>query len=419
MEHFIINGGKALSGKIRVQGSKNGALPVLAAAVLVKGQCIIHNCPYLTDVDAAVEILKYLGCTVKRESSTLTIDSGTINRYDIPEVLMREMRSSIVFMGSVLGRTGKARMCAPGGCEIGLRPIDLHLSSLETLGVCITNRMGVLECEAPNGIIGAEITLSFPSVGATENIMLASAVSKGTTTVTNAAREPEIDCLADFLNSCGADIHICGDGRVVINGVSSLHGTEHTVLPDRIAAATFVSAAAATNGDILLQSVRPEHLKTVLSVFSDAGSEIEAYGDTIRIKGRGRLRMLRGVRTMPYPGFPTDAQAPVMAAACLADGTSIIVENIFESRFKHAPGLIKMGAKIKIEDRVAVIDGVERLYGARVEATDLRGGSALAVAGFAAQGTTRIYNIHHIDRGYEKFENSFASLGADIIRKSD
>lgn len=419
VEHFIINGGKKLSGKLRVQGSKNGALPVLAAAVLVKGQCVIHNCPHLTDVEAAADILRWLGCRVKRENTTLTIDSGCVNRYDIPEGLMREMRSSIVFMGSVLGRTGRAVMSAPGGCEIGLRPIDLHISSLEALGAKITRHMGELSCFAPEGIRGTDITLSFPSVGATENIMLASAVSRGTTTVINAAREPEIDHLAGFLNACGADIHIMGDGRVIINGVRRLHGTEYTVIPDRIAAATFLSAAAATGGDVLLEQAEPGHLKTVLSLFSDAGCDVRAAGKSIRIIAQGRLHRLRGVRTMPYPGFPTDAQAPVMAAACLAQGTSIIVENIFESRFKHVPELVKMGAKIKIEGSVAVIDGVERLYAAKVEAADLRAGGSLAVAALAAQGASHVYGVRHIDRGYEKLENCFASLGADVIRNSD
>lgn len=416
VEKLIINGGNPLGGKIRIQGSKNGALPILAATVLARGESVIHNCPQLTDVDAAVDILRYLGCGVTRQGDTVTVDSGVISRYDIPERLMREMRSSIVFLGSIIGRMGRARLFAPGGCEIGLRPIDLHLSSLMQLGVTVNDSRGEIVCEAPDGLSGAKISLSFPSVGATENIMLAAAVSNGTTTVLNAAREPEIDDLAVFLNSCGARVHTDGSGTVVIHGVEGLHGAEHTVIPDRIAAATVMSAVGAAGGDVLIESVVPHHLMPVMDVFDQAGCTVHTAKDFIRIISRGRPKMLRNVRTMPYPGFPTDAQAPVMAMACVAQGTSVIVENIFESRFKHVGELVRLGAKIKVEGRVAVIDGVERLYGAKAVATDLRGGSAIVVAGLTACGVTEISGVAHIDRGYERLERSFSSLGADIQR---
>ncbi len=416
MNKLIIEGGKSLCGKIRVQGSKNSLLPILAATVVAKGESVLHNCPELTDVEAAVAILRHLGCKVLRQNDTLTIDSGAINRYDIPETLMREMRSSIVFLGSVTARTGMAVLSAPGGCEIGLRPIDLHVSSLKKLGVTFKDSWGNIECCSNGRLKGTEITLSFPSVGATENIMLAAATANGTTVINNAAREPEIDDLAAFLNACGADISVDGTGTVVINGVQFLHGAHHTVIPDRIVAATYMSAVCAAGGDVLLENIDSRHLTPILPVFEQAGCALCVSESSLRITSRGRPKMLRSVRTMPYPGFPTDAQAPVMAMACVARGTSVIVENIFESRFKHVSELVRMGAEIKVEGRVAVVYGVERLYGAKVVATDLRGGGALAVAGLAAVGTTEITGVGHIDRGYECLENNLRQIGASIIR---
>lgn len=416
MESIIINGGNRLRGEIDIQGSKNSVLPILAACVVVDGISVIHNCPSLTDVDAAIKILEHIGCSVKRENHTLTVDSRNISCYNIPANLMREMRSSIVFLGSVISRLGKAELSLPGGCEIGLRPIDLHLSALRTLGVRIDESYGHLSCEADLPVKASTISLSFPSVGATENIILASVFAKGRTVILNAAREPEILDLASFLNKCGCKVTVEPEGTVVIDGVSRAVSAEHTVISDRIVALTYMSAVGATGGDVLLKKVDPSHFMSVNPVFEKAGCEIKVYDDSVRITSCGRLKCVRDIRTMPYPGFPTDAQAPVMTMLCKAKGTSVVVENIFESRYKHVSELVRMGANIKVEGRVAIIDGVDTLYGANVESIDLRGGSALVVAGLAAKGKTIISGINHIDRGYEKIEDCLKAVGADIER---
>jgi len=416
VDKIIVNGGNRLGGEISVHGAKNSSLPILAATLLAEGECVIHNCPDLTDVRAACDILRYLGCKVKKEGSTLVVDSSVISKWDIPEGLMHEMRSSIVFLGPILSRMHKARLYTPGGCEIGLRPIDLHLSSLRMLVAHIRESHGELICRIDKGFRGSNITLSFPSVGATENIILACAVSEGVTNIFNAAREPEIADLADFLNKCGARIKTDTDGTVTVEGVSSLHGCEHRIIPDRITAATYMSAVATAGGEVLIKDIVPMHMKPVISVFEESGCRINMGRDSVKIRKTERLKPVRNVRTMPYPGFPTDAQAPVMAMTALADGTSVIVENIFESRFKHVPQLIRLGSAIKIEGRVALIDGVERLYGAKVCAPDLRGGSALVVAALGAEGSSEISGTNHIDRGYEKIEESLRKIGADIRR---
>lgn len=415
MGNIIINGGRRLEGELSLQGSKNSSLPILAATVLVNGISVIHNCPELSDVDAAVRILRHLGCRTKREGKTLTVDSRSVSNYSIPEELMREMRSSIVFLGSILGRTGKAEMSSPGGCEIGLRPIDLHLSSLRKLGTEIEEKCGVISCRREKSK-GAVISLSFPSVGATENIILASALSKGRTVIHNAAREPEILDLARFLNKAGCRIKVGKEGTVVIDGVQSAFSCEYRVMSDRIAALTYMSSVGASGGDVLLKDVDTSSFLTVLPVFEGAGCTLKYNENAVRIKMDRRPKGVRDIRTLPYPGFPTDAQAPVMAMLTLAEGTSVIVENIFENRFKHVSELSRMGAKIKIEGRVAIVDGTEKLYGTRVKSTDLRGGGALVVAGLAAKGTTEISSVCHIDRGYEKIEENFRKLGADIFR---
>lgn len=416
MGRFIVDGGQRLKGEIDVQGSKNSALPILAATVLVDGVSVIHNCPGLTDVNAAVKILEHLGCKVKRGNNTVTVDSRKISCYNIPDSLMREMRSSIVFLGSVLGRTGQAVLSAPGGCEIGLRPIDLHLSSLKKMGFEIDESHGLVSCKKAENSDTTVVSLSFPSVGATENIILAAALSKGRTVILNAAREPEIEDLACFLCRCGCRIDIRSHGTLIIDGVKSAHGCEYTVMPDRIVALTYMSAAVVTRGDIVLNKVNVNHFMSVLPVFETAGCHIENRGSTLRIRSDRRPLAVRDIRTMPYPGFPTDAQAPVMAMLSVARGTSVIVENIFESRFKHVGELARMGAKIKIEGKVALIDGTEELYPATVHSPDLRGGAALVVAGLCAKGTTVVEQVSHIDRGYEKIEDDLRTLGARITR---
>ncbi|MGN0479645.1 MAG: UDP-N-acetylglucosamine 1-carboxyvinyltransferase [Hominenteromicrobium sp.] len=415
-ESILARGGIPLRGEIRVQGAKNSTLPLLAAAVACRGETVLRNCPELTDVQVSMRILRRLGCRCTRRGETLAVDPDGMTRCDIPHELMREMRSSIVFLGAILARTGEASLSFPGGCELGPRPIDLHLSALRKLGVEIREEHGCLLCTAPRGITGGFVTLAFPSVGATENLLLAAATGSGTTVVANAAREPEIVDLARYLNQCGARIYGAGESCVIIEGVHALHGSEFTVMPDRIAAATYMAAAAVTGGTVLLRNVNGSHLLPVLSAFEEAGCVILQSNDELLIRAPERLQPVRHVRTMPYPGFPTDAQAPVMVMAALGSGTSIFVENIFESRYKHAGELNRLGAKIKVEGKVAVVEGVPELSGAPVTAYDLRGGAALVAAGLAAQGETQIMNPQYIDRGYERFEENLRSLGAEVYR---
>lgn len=419
MEGLIIEGGKRLSGEVRVHGAKNSALPILAASILAGRRTVIHNCPALTDIDAAVKILSYLGCTVEREGHTIAVDPTTMDKYEIPESLMREMRSSVVFLGPILARMGKAVLSTPGGCEIGLRPIDLHLAAMRRFGVEIQEEHGRLSCVcASGGLTGTVVTLSFPSVGATENAMLAAATASGSTTIVNAAREPEISDLADFLNGMGAHIQGAGEGVICIEGVAKLSGTEHSVIPDRITAATYMCAAAVTRGSVLLRDIIPAHLGPVIPALEEMGCDISINSRNLSVSAPPRLRRIPTVRTMPYPGFPTDAQAPLMAVACVARGTSVFVENIFESRFKHVSELTRLGARIKVEGRVAVVEGVPYLSGAQAVASDLRGGAALVIAGLSAQGQTQISQVNLIDRGYEQIEKSLVMLGADVKRIS-
>ena len=417
MVKLLIHGPNRLSGELNVHGAKNSTLPLMAATLLCRGECVLHNCPRLSDVDVSARILRHLGCSVSRQGDSLVIDPRCVTQCDIPDGLMREMRSSIVFLGAILARTGRAVLSFPGGCELGPRPIDLHLQALRRMGARIVEDYGCLSCSAEGPLHGAAIGLSFPSVGATENVMLAAVLAEGTTVVTNAAREPEICDLADFLNRCGARVSGAGGSTLVIEGVRSLHGCEHRVIPDRIAAATFMSAAAATGGCIRLNQVIPAHLEPVIPSFEELGCSIEIEDTSLRISAPARLGRVKSVRTMPYPGFPTDAQAPLMAAACLSSGTSIFVENIFESRYKHVGELLRLGANVKVEGRVAVVEGVPRLSGAPVEAADLRGGAALVVAGLAARGATEVTGVRYIDRGYENLERSLSGHGAHIRRE--
>lgn len=417
MKNIIIKGGNALDGSVKLQGSKNSSLPILAATVAMNGVSVIHNCPMLSDVSAAIKILEHIGCKVRCEGNTVTVDSTNASRCDISEPLMREMRSSIVFLGALLARFGMAKVTPPGGCEIGLRPIDMHLSSLRSMGVEITEKGGFLDCTAKDGIKGCSISLAFPSVGATENIMLASLGANGETVINNAAREPEIKDLADFLIKCGAKISGAGQSVIRIEGSGTSKNVEHTVIPDRIVASTYMAAAVTAGGKIAIKNINREHLVPVIHTFDISGCKLEFSGDELLLEAPQRPGRVRYIRTMPYPGFPTDSQAVVMAMLTKARGTSIINENIFENRFRHVPELIKMGADIRVENNcVAVIEGVGRLHAAGVAASDLRGGCALAVAALGAEGTTVIGQIHHIDRGCESLEKDLALLGADIKR---
>ena len=417
MQSSIVNGGRRLSGRLNVQGSKNSALPILAATFLVKGKSVIHNVPDLSDTRCTLKILHELGCNVIREGNTVVVDSENAEGYEIPEALMREMRSSVVFLGAIIGRCGKAVISSPGGCEIGLRPIDLHLYSMRRLGVSVDESFGKLSCSVKEALKGEKITFSFPSVGATENAILASVTAKGTTVIVNAAREPEINDLCDFLNKCGAVIKGAGESIITVEGVPLLNGCEHSVMCDRIVASTYLVASAVTGGDVELLNTNPVHLSSVLPVLEEAGCSVRVRCKAIRLRATKRLNRVDKIITQPYPGFPTDSQALFTTLATVADGTSVIVENIFESRFKHVPELLRMGARIRTEGRVAVVEGVERLYGAEVQSQDLRGGAALVLAGLCAEGSTSISNIEYIDRGYEDFENCLCSLNADIYRK--
>lgn len=417
MPKLEIQGGRRLQGKIYVQGSKNSVLPILAATYLADGESVIHNCPRLSDVAAAAKILEYLGCSVRREQSTLTVNSGGAYGTGIPQSLMHEMRSSIVFLGAILAKTGRAEMCSPGGCEIGLRPIDLHLYAVKKLGATVTETGGRLVCEAPDGLRGAKITFTFPSVGATENAILAAVTANGTTTVINAAREPEIIDLCRYLNSCGAEISGAGESVITVNGVKKLAACEHRVICDRIAAATYLVAGAVTGADICLGGTEPAHLGVMIPLLEEAGCTVNTRCGEIHLKAPARPMRIDKIITQPYPGFPTDAQALFTSLASVADGTGVIVENIFECRFKHIPELMRMGAKIRVEGRVAVIEGVSRLSGAEVSSPDLRGGAALVLAGLAADGITAVNDIYHIDRGYEKLEENLRLLSADVVRK--
>ncbi len=418
MEKLIINGGRELAGEIKVHGAKNSVLPILASTLLIRGVSILHNVPRLTDVDASIKILEYLGAKVKREGDTLIVDAKEIVENRIPEEMMREMRSSIIFLGSLLSRTGEAYLCYPGGCDIGVRPIDLHISSLRRLGAMIYESGNCLCCRR-NSLHGAKIILTFPSVGATENIIITSVLAKGKTTIINAAREPEISDLATFLNSCGAKIFGAGEGTVEIEGVESLHPSSHSIIPDRIVTATYMSAAALNAKELLIKDIRAQHLMPIMPVFMEMGCKLYLDANNLKIVSPKRLKRVRTIKTMPYPGFPTDCQSIVMAALTKARGTTIINESIFESRFKHISELNRFGADISVNDSVAIINGVKNLYGANVFCTDLRGGASLVIAALAAQGRSTIGNIHHISRGYEKIEENFAQIGADIKRIDD
>lgn len=419
MSHFVIKGGARLRGEAGIQGAKNSVLPILAATLLTADQVELRGCPRLRDVDASIHILRDLGCTARWEGEdTLLVDTRDLNGCAVSDRLCREMRSSAIFLGAVLARCGQVEMSYPGGCELGPRPIDLHLSGLRDLGADIDDAGGVLHCKARR-LQGREIVLSLPSVGATENLMLAACGASGVTTVANAAREPEIVDLQNFLNACGARISGAGTSIVSIEGGRPLHGCTYTVMPDRIVAATYLCGLAAAGGEIFLRGAKEEHLSTVTAVLREAGCSVLSGKDGIACSRGGRLTAVRPVRTAPYPGFPTDAQALLMAALLRSRGATVFEENLFSSRYRHVDELTRMGADIRVLGRTAVVSGVESLHGAPVRCTDLRGGAALCVAALAAEGETAVREIGHIERGYEDIVRDLRALGADAARAGD
>ncbi len=410
---YIVHGGNKLEGEICLRGAKNSVLPIIAATLLNEGESIIHNVPHIADVKVMMDILTYIGCYAKMEDGTLIINTKNISSSEIPEDFVRKMRSSIVLLGAMVGRFGYTKISYPGGCEIGPRPIDLHLKALRQMGVEIEEIHGFIHC-TKDILQGCDIHLDFPSVGATENIMLAAVKSKGITKIYNAAKEPEIIDLQNFLNAMGAKIRGAGNSCIQIEGVKRLHAVEHKIIPDRIAIGTYLIAGAITGGKIIINDVIPDHIQSVISKLKETGCEIELIDDKIKLVAPKILKSVENIKTLPYPGFPTDMQAQMMALMTLAKGTCVISETIFENRFKHGNELIRMGANININGKFAIIKGVKKLMGTKVRSDDLRGGAALVLAGLAASEVTEIENIHHIERGYECMEKVLNSLGATI-----
>lgn len=415
MGEYHIQGGFRLGGEVRISGSKNAVLPMFAATVLNGSESILHNCPCIQDTLISIEILKQLGCTVKVEGNTVVVDSSSAYLWHIPDDFTRKMRSSVLFMGGLLGRFGKADISFPGGCKLGSRPIDMHIQALAAMG-CSISQDDMLRCRTEN-LKGTRISLSFPSVGATENIMLAAVLAQGETTILNAAREPEIADFERFLNGMGANIAGAGTDTIVIRGVKELQPVEYRVMPDRIVAGTYLVAAAITSGNVLLKDALPADLQPVTAKLTEMGCKITEEQNRVAIKAPPRLQYLPKLETRPHPGFPTDLQAPFAAALSLADGTSVVEENVFNSRNGHIPELVRMGADImELQDgRNFVIRGREKLKGSIVEATDLRCGAALIIAGLAAEGETIVTESHHVERGYECIDADLRSLGADIV----
>ncbi|WP_199872883.1 UDP-N-acetylglucosamine 1-carboxyvinyltransferase [Inediibacterium massiliense] len=417
MAKIVVEKSPALYGKVRVSGAKNSVLPILAGTLLAQDTCILEDIPALRDVEVIGEVLGSVGAKVKRnmKNGSIEINAANIDQYEAPYELIRKMRASFLVMGPLLARKGKAKISLPGGCAIGTRPIDLHLKGLQALGAHIDVGHGYVEAKAKE-LIGDKIYLDFPSVGATENIMMAATMAKRTTVIENAAEEPEIVDLSNFLNSLGAKIKGAGTDTIKIEGVKELGGTRHTVIPDRIEAGTFMVAAALSGGDVTIENCLSDHVKPMIAKLRECGIEIEENPDSIRVIGK-RKAIPTDIKTLPYPGFPTDMQAQFMTLLSVAKGTSVVIETVFENRFMHVAELKRMGANIKIEGRSAVVQGVDKLQGTQVKATDLRAGAALILAGMVAEGTTEIGDIYHIDRGYVEIENKLRALGAKIRRE--
>ena len=415
MLKYIIKGGNKLEGEVKISGSKNASLPIIAATILNSGKSTLYNVPNIHDTQMMFEILRKLGGKIEKKNNKIIIDTSNINKFEIPDDLMRQMRSSVILVGGLLGKHREATFSYPGGCDIGARPIDLHLKNFEKLGINITKNYGNISCKCDK-IMGEKIDLDFPSVGATENLMLASVLGEGITIITNAAREPEIIDLQNFLNKMGAKIIGAGTSQIEIEGVKSLKDISYNIMPDRIEAGTFLCATAITSGKAKLTNLNPEYIIPVITKLEEAGCKIKTDKDSIEIVAPKRLKAIN-IKTMPYPGFPTDLQSLISTTLTIARGTSVIIENIFENRYKYMQELNRMGAKTSVEGKTAVIKGVRKLYGAKVKATDLRGGASMVIAGLAAKGITTVENIEYILRGYENFENKLNALNANIRKE--
>ncbi len=415
MKEYIINGGHALDGTVEIRGAKNSILPLLAGSILTDEITVLHNCPNISDVDSMIKILEGLGSKIIRNGRDLVIDNSGADKWEIPTFLAKELRSSIFLLGSLLSRHKKAKVAYPGGCDIGLRPIDIHIAGLRELGIEIQEQGGYIMCNCQNARC-ADVVLDLPSVGATENLMMSGVFIKGKTVIRNCAKEPEIVDLQKFLNAMGAKIRGAGTSVIVVEGVDKLHGVEYTPIPDRIVAGTYLIAAAMCGGTVELNNVNSEHISSLISKLSKTTCKVNIKNDRILIKSKGRQKSLDCIETMYYPGFPTDLQSQIMAMQTVSRGTSVIVENIFETRFKTAAELKKLGADITIKGRVAVVKGVKELIGGEVRSGDLRGGASLVLAGLVAKGQTVVKDIYHIDRGYEDLSVELQKLGAVVKR---
>ena len=414
-EKLIISGGNRLQGTVKIDGAKNSALSIMAATLLTKDVCILRNVPRLTDVDIMTKVIRKLGVKVEwKEDNNLYIDSDNFNNYEAPYELVKMMRGSILVMGPLLARLKRAKISLPGGCAIGARPVDYHLKGFEALGAQVEVEKGYIEAKV-NILKGDEIYLDFPSLGATENIMMAACLAEGVTKIENAAKDPEVVELGHFLNKMGAKVKGLGTDLIEIEGVKKLHGVDYAIIPDRIEAGTYMIAAAITGGDVLIEKADPLLLKPLIVKLEEAGVRIELEKNLIKVTGPDRVKAV-DIKTLPFPGFPTDMQPQFMALSCVAKGTSVITETVFENRFVHTGDLIRMGADIKVEGHSAIIKGVKELSAAPVMASDLRGGAALVLAGLVSEGTTELSRIYHLDRGYVKLEEKLNSLGADIKR---
>ncbi len=415
MDRYIIDGGEKLYGRVEIQSAKNTVLPLLAGSILTDEPVKIRGVPAINDVENMLRILTEVGCAIKRTKEYAIIDSANAISHEIPTRLTKELRSSVFMLGSVLTRFKRAKISYPGGCDIGLRPIDLHLSGLKRLGVRIIEKDGYIHCEADR-LVGAEILLDFPSVGATENILLASVMAEGVTVIRNAAKEPEIVDLQNFLNAMGAQVRGAGGGTIVVKGVEKLRGVDYTPIGDRIEAGTYLIAVASCGGEIETVGVPSENIQALLHKLRENGCKIHTKNDKIVLSSDGKLKSVDLVETMPFPGFPTDLQAQYASLCTTAKGVTLIVENLFETRYRYVAELKRMGADITVRDRTAIIRGVDRLHGAYVTASDLRGGAALVLAGLNAEGQSIVADLSHVDRGYDDFEGKLRGLGAKIRR---